>query len=159
MTDDFDDLVRANIDAFVASVAGRFGGLDVVEIGCGELSTNQNAFTDAKHYWRTDRAQLDIAATPCEHGICDVIVATEVLEHVPDTHNALLNCFALLRPGGTLVLTVPWEYPEHGDEDYWRFSDLGLDLILTRAGFGIVESGDAYVEERKTNLFRLARKP
>jgi hypothetical protein len=44
--------------------------------------------------------------------------------------------YRCLRPGGRLILTVPfaarWHYIPH---DYWRFTPSGVRLLLDRAGF------------------------
>jgi SAM-dependent methyltransferase len=42
-----------------------------------------------------------------ERGRYELVVAGEVLEHVPDADSFLRGCAALLRPGGRLCLTVP----------------------------------------------------
>ncbi len=38
----------------------------------------------------------------------DAICATDVLEHIPNYEKALYECFRCLRPGGTLVVSVPF---------------------------------------------------
>ena len=44
-----------------------------------------------------------------------------------------------MRPGGRLILTVPfaarWHYIPH---DYWRFTPSGLRILIERAGFNAV---------------------
>lgn len=42
-----------------------------------------------------------------ERGAYDLVVAGEVLEHVPDADSFLRGCAALLHPGGRLCVTVP----------------------------------------------------
>lgn len=46
----------------------------------------------------------DAARLPFADERLDVVVAGEVLEHVPDPHRVLRECIRVLRPGGTLVL-------------------------------------------------------
>jgi SAM-dependent methyltransferase len=69
----------------------------------------------------------------------DVVLCTETLEHVLQPHEMLMQAFRALRPGGTLLLTVPfsarWHYVPY---DYWRFTPSGLKHLLEGAGFGEV---------------------
>lgn len=46
----------------------------------------------------------DVLAVPLPDGRADVVVAGEILEHVPDLRRALAEACRLLRPGGLLVL-------------------------------------------------------
>ena len=72
-------------------------------------------------------------------GAFDTALCTEVLEHIPDPAAFLARIHRCLRPGGRLVLTVPfaarWHFIPH---DYWRFTPSGLHLLLSGAGFGAV---------------------
>src|SRR5204862_76476 len=45
----------------------------------------------------------------------DVVVISEVLEHVPDPPAVVANLLQLLRPGGRLVATVPFIFPIHDE--------------------------------------------
>jgi predicted SAM-dependent methyltransferase len=51
--------------------------------------------------------ESDITRIPVEDASFDAILCTEVLEHVPDPPAALREMSRILRPGGTLLLTVP----------------------------------------------------
>ena len=46
----------------------------------------------------------DVNAVPLDDASADVVVAGEVLEHVPDLDRALSESIRILRPGGTLVI-------------------------------------------------------
>lgn len=46
----------------------------------------------------------DVRAVPLRDGCADVVVAGEILEHVPDLPHTVAECCRLLRPGGLLVL-------------------------------------------------------
>lgn len=46
----------------------------------------------------------DVRATPLDEGCADVVVAGEILEHVPDLPGTVAEACRLLRPGGALVI-------------------------------------------------------
>jgi SAM-dependent methyltransferase len=50
----------------------------------------------------------DICAIPEPDGSFDAILCTEVLEHIPDPVKAVVEFSRLLRPGGKLILTLPF---------------------------------------------------
>jgi SAM-dependent methyltransferase len=54
----------------------------------------------------------DALALPFADGRFDRVIAAEVLEHVPDDAAALAELVRVLRPGGTLAVTVPRWFPE-----------------------------------------------
>ena len=56
----------------------------------------------AEHGVRVVRA--DVLRLPFADAVADVVVAGEVLEHVPDLAGAVREACRVLRPGGTLVL-------------------------------------------------------
>ena len=45
---------------------------------------------------------------PLEHGSVDLVWCSEVLEHVADTEHLLLEARRVLKPGGGLLITVPY---------------------------------------------------
>ncbi|HVM40243.1 MAG TPA: class I SAM-dependent methyltransferase [Acidimicrobiia bacterium] len=68
-----------------------------------------------------DEAPTDAAASPLQgdaltlpfaDGTFDRIVASEVLEHIPDDRGAMRELARILRPGGSIAVTVPRFFPE-----------------------------------------------
>jgi SAM-dependent methyltransferase len=96
---------------------------------------------------RSHRADLeiDLQEIDLDSGSIDVLLTPHVLEHVPDTDQALIEIYRVLAPGGRMFLQVPIlqgstarpSTPEfHGDNTpvEWRF---GPDLTsrLRQHGF------------------------
>lgn len=65
----------------------------------------------------------------------DTVLCSEVLEHVGDPAAALTEIYRVLKPGGTLIVTVPFLGRLHEEpHDYFRFTKHGLASLLGRAG-------------------------
>ncbi len=56
--------------------------------------------------------QGDALRLPFADGVFDRVIASEVLEHIPDDHSAMAELARVLRPGGTMAVTVPRFGPE-----------------------------------------------
>ena len=70
-------------------------------------------------------------AWPFEDASFDAVLCTQVLEHVADLEHFLGELRRVLRPGGRLVLTVPFVYDEHGrPHDYRRLSLPGVRALF-----------------------------
>jgi len=67
-----------------------------------------------------DIKQGDALDLPFADEEFDVVVAAEVLEHIPDDVAAMAELTRVLRPGGALAVTVPRWFPE---QVCWRLSD------------------------------------
>ena len=59
-----------------------------------------------------DVEQGDALALPFADDAFDRVVAAEVLEHIPDDAAAIAELVRVLRPGGTMAVTVPRWLPE-----------------------------------------------
>ena len=69
----------------------------------------------------------------------DVIISTQVLEHVTDPGLYLSECFRVARPGARILLSTHGTFSYHPDPvDLWRWTCDGLQRIVTDAGFQIV---------------------
>ena len=63
----------------------------------------------------------------------DVVLCTEVLEHLPEPQRAIDEMFRVLKPDGTLLLTTRFLFPIHdAPHDYFRFTKYGLRYLLRR---------------------------
>ena len=67
-----------------------------------------------------DIKQGDALSLPFADGEFDRVVAAEVLEHIPDDTDAIAELVRVLRPGGTIAVTVPRWLPE---KICWALSD------------------------------------
>jgi SAM-dependent methyltransferase len=73
-------------------------------------------------------------------GFFDLIVSTQVLEHVSNPRTYLAECHRLLKPGGQLYLTTHGSYPDHAcPDDFWRWTADGLAKAVRVAGFSSIE--------------------
>ncbi len=64
--------------------------------------------------------RADIVALPFESRSFDRIIASEILEHIPDDNKALAELFRVLKPGGKMLLSVPnRKYPFFWDPFNW----------------------------------------
>lgn len=71
----------------------------------------------------------------------DLILSTQVAEHVSDPKTYFAECFRLLKAGGQLICTTHGTYPDHGcPYDFQRWTADGLARDLRIAGFEIERS-------------------
>jgi len=75
----------------------------------------------------------DAQALGVADGVFDVVLCTEVLEHLREPQRAIDEMFRVLKPGGTLLLTTRFLFPIHdAPHDYFRFTKYGLRHLLRR---------------------------
>jgi glycosyltransferase involved in cell wall biosynthesis len=70
----------------------------------------------------------------------DVVLSSQVLEHVPDVALHLAESLRVLKPGGLLILSTHGTWPYHtgaGSDDYWRWTPSGLSRAIEQAGFKV----------------------
>jgi len=72
--------------------------------------------------------------------LADVVLCTEVLEHVWDPGGLLRGILQVLKPHGLLVLTTLFAFPIHNHpEDFWRFTPFCLERMFVGSGFTEVD--------------------
>jgi SAM-dependent methyltransferase len=84
--------------------------------------------------------KCDLEAIPVEDARFDHVVCNQVLEHVPRPLEYLKEVNRVLKPGGTVIFTMPLFYEEHEQPfDFYRFTQFGLKYLFKEAGFNILE--------------------
>jgi len=80
----------------------------------------------------------DLKDLPVDAESFDLVLCTEVLEHVAEPSAALTEILRVLAPGGRLVATVPFVVELHEEpHDHYRYTSHGLRGLLERAGFDV----------------------
>jgi SAM-dependent methyltransferase len=70
----------------------------------------------------------------------DSMLYSPVLEHVFTPETFLHEINRVLRPGGRLLLAVPFMWDEHEQpHDFGRYSSFGLRALLMRCGFEVLQ--------------------
>ena len=144
----------ADLQVFTASrdvrrwLERRRGAL--LEVGCGEQPYRR--FVPAScRYIGIDRAEAgaefqmsalpDVtyysgSTFPVASDSMDALFHTEVLEHVLETDAFLDECARVLKPGGEMFFTVPFQARYHfKPHDYFRFTPAALAHIAAKHGF------------------------
>ncbi|MGH2748916.1 MAG: class I SAM-dependent methyltransferase [Actinomycetota bacterium] len=80
---------------------------DVRALGSTMISQGETPSSSA-----VDCVCADALRLPCPEDTFDRIVASEVLEHIVDDRQAIGEIARVLRPGGTVAVTVPRRWPE-----------------------------------------------
>lgn len=76
---------------------------------------------------------------PFQDASFDSVLCNQVLEHVFNPTEFLGEISRVIKPGGKLLLTVPFVWDEHEQpHDYARYSSFGLRYLLEGAGFKLV---------------------
>lgn len=117
---------------------------EVIEIGGERAYKHERFFPRATKFRTTNVAReadeyLDATAMSLPDRSVDAFVCISVLEHVFDINAAVREITRTLKPGGKLLLVVPFGFPHHDEVDYWRLSADAYPRLLE--GFRI----DAFV--------------
>lgn len=77
---------------------------------------------------------------PTESGYFDAIICIAVLEHVENPEDVVPEMYRVLKPGGHLILEVPFLQPEHKvPTDFQRYTKDGLVRLVSYHGFQVLE--------------------
>lgn len=78
---------------------------------------------------------------PVRDNYFDAILCIAVLEHVINPVEVVKELTRVLKPGGLLVVSVPFMQPEHKvPADYQRYTRDGVEVLLQDQGLSVLES-------------------
>lgn len=143
--------VRRNIQDFIIKNQGVLRG-EILEIGsrrhvkCGLMNNRQFApdstwiGIDAQHGDGVDRV-CDAHNMPFMGESFDTILCSDVLGHVKNPQKVISECYRVLRPNGAIIITTLFSFIIHGyPDDFWRFTDSCLAMMLKKAGFSDIRT-------------------
>lgn len=140
---------RKGLFTHLVPLLSRMSG-DVLDVGCGrkpydkycictkyvglEIETPENRLNKQADFY------YDGSKFPFCDAEFDGIVTNQVFEHVFTPETFLNEIWRVLKPGGLLVMSVPFVWDEHEQPyDYARYSSFGLKHLLVNNGFEIME--------------------
>lgn len=169
---DFLDIIRRNVRDFLKMASMRYTD------GHGRLlDIAPQVHEGARPYFpeaiMVETLDID-PASGCTHigDICshndhipddsfDFVVCTEVLEHTLHPFHAVDEIRRVLKPGGKLFLSVPFNFRIHGPlPDCWRFTEHGLRTLLR--DYEVIELNSLETDSRPlmpVHYTVVARKP
>jgi SAM-dependent methyltransferase len=114
------------------------GPLRVLDVGCGDMPYYPFFAELADEYLGTD-----VEPGPNVHYVCplealeipdasfDLVLCTQVLEHVADPKQSMSEIARVLRPGGHAFVTTHGVWPFHPyPTDLWRWTQQGLESLV-----------------------------
>ena len=140
---------RKGLAKHIGALAGHITGR-TLDVGCGnkpylrlyrseecvglEIDTPQDRASKSAEYY------YDGSRFPFADESFDSIVASEVFEHVFNPDQFVSEVMRVLKPGGKVLLTMPFVWDEHEQPlDFARYSSFGIRFLLERQGLEIIE--------------------
>lgn len=141
-------LARSALHQAMCDCANQLDGR-LLDVGCGSkpyrslFKVTEYVGLDIDSPVSRQRGVADVFYSgqdfPFEAQSFDAVLCNQVLEHVFNPDEFLAEIERVLRPGGKLLLTVPFVWDEHEQPwDYARYSSFGLKALLEKQGFRIV---------------------
>lgn len=128
-------------DKWITANKGQIHGV------CLEIGDNRYTMQYGNKISRTDvldvngsntKATIVSSLTDCQQTIndqtYDCIILTHVLGLIDQPEKAISECYRILKPGGTLLITSACLAPQlDNNEGYWRFTPKGIHYLLSKS--------------------------
>ncbi len=162
-------LSRAGLYEFLAAEYAQIpAGARVLTIGAGgPVNKLLNEHADRQNFTvvsvdidpaRRPDIVADLNQTNFDAQSFDVIVLSEVLEHVEEPQRALAHLHDALAPGGRLIITTPFLMPLHNrPRDFYRYTNHALAYLLRDFDEVRVEPRNSWAEAINTLYARLVQ--
>jgi 2-polyprenyl-3-methyl-5-hydroxy-6-metoxy-1,4-benzoquinol methylase len=150
-------------------LVGKFKGGRFLDLGCGISTPSHLATQKSKEVWAMDFSDKlieslryrftninyvtgDVRDIPFKNNFFDYIVMGEFLEHMEEPDKIIKIAVDLLKDGGIIAISVPYNAGDKFsiDEHIWSFSEKELEELLKP--YGKVEV-KPLSEQRHTYLF------
>lgn len=143
-------IIRRALFLGVKRLASSHNGGKLLDIGCGS-KPYENLFNVDEYFG------IDVEVSGHDHRLSkvdkfyngrdipfpndefDIVFSSEVFEHIFDIDYSLSEVYRVLNPGGKLILTCPFFWPEHEQPfDFGRYTSFGIEHLLKKHGFSCV---------------------
>jgi SAM-dependent methyltransferase len=136
--------LKVALESVIALLA--VGGVRCLDVGCGNrpyeylFEAGNYVGVDVEDSGRPlNMKQPDYFyngnTLPFPEGSFDMVMSTQVLEHVPNPSAVISEMARVCKLGGAVVISIPFVYQEHEEPfDYFRFTQYGIEELLTKAG-------------------------
>jgi len=143
-------LIRRKIYEYIDNNSNELSG-KLLDFGCGlkpykHLFKRVNEYIGVDYYNedREKRQLVDVYYNgkhiPFENNTFDSILCTEVLEHVFNLDELLIEFNRVLKPGGKIIVTTPFMWEEHEQPyDFARYSSFALLYLYPKNGFDVLK--------------------
>ena len=117
----------------------------VLDIGCGAKPYKKYLVASTEYIGMDESKEIapDVLGksdkVPFSDGYFDSVLCTELLEHLPEPQDTLIEVKRVLKKSGYLYLTVPQEWCLHYEpRDYFRFTKYGIKYLLEKNGLEVI---------------------
>jgi len=137
-------IARSFIEEAGRTMLGGLSARTCLDIGAGTAPYESvlKTFAKVNSYIALDIAPSDRTSVVADCGrlpFCqdslDLVVSFDVIQHIPDPCQMLMEARRVLKPGGYLILTYPFLYPECDAHDFRRWTVDGMRSMLHENGF------------------------
>ena len=147
------DVERGMVDSFVYNLRDTSYGERILDAGAGNFRFKEILVNKGYIYESQDFDQgFDVEARgkhtytcsveriPVTNNYFNVILCTQVLEHLSRPSEVFAEFLRILKPGGYLALTTNFLFPIHGaPHDFLRFTVHGLTYLSEQAGLKVID--------------------